>query len=108
MQGQTEAALLSETSAGAHSEDSAALAAARTLLEEEEDMQAVHSTKSVAALLKSAKDKIAQVKAAVQPPAQPPSEPRIANEVRPSDCCLTESLPLSNHMCAYSVVLISP
>jgi hypothetical protein len=45
-------------------------------------MQAVHSTKSVAALLKTAKDRIAQVKAAVQPAQAPSGEPRVANEVR--------------------------
>ena len=58
-----------------------ALNAARALLQEEDEMQAVHSAKSVAALLKSAKDKINQVKAAVQPPPAHSGEPKIANEV---------------------------
>ena len=66
---------------GAQSEESEALAAARALLQEEDDMQAVHSAKSVAALLKTAKDKIAQVKAAVQPPPPSNGEPRVTNEV---------------------------
>lgn len=67
---------------GQVSAESAAMNAARALLQEEEDMQAVHSAKSVAALLKTAKDKIAQVKAAVHPAPAPPSEPKILNEVQ--------------------------
>lgn len=62
-QGITEASLRTESRN--QSEESAALHAARALLQDEEmqDMQAVHSTKSVTALLKSAKDKISQVSA---------------------------------------------
>jgi hypothetical protein len=55
------------------------LNAARALLQEEEDMQAVHSAKSVAALLKTAKDKIAQIKTSVHPGIA--AEPKITNEV---------------------------
>eukprot|EP00428_Durinskia_dybowskii_P078293 CAMPEP_0170358512 /NCGR_PEP_ID=MMETSP0117_2-20130122/2267_1 /TAXON_ID=400756 /ORGANISM="Durinskia baltica, Strain CSIRO CS-38" /LENGTH=387 /DNA_ID=CAMNT_0010612725 /DNA_START=110 /DNA_END=1273 /DNA_ORIENTATION=+ len=77
--GLTEASLLLEAN-GTQSEESEALAAARALLQEEDDMQAVHSAKSVAALLKTAKDKIAQVKAAVQPPPPSNGEPRVTNE----------------------------
>jgi hypothetical protein len=80
-QGLTEASLADDARSGVQNAESAALVAARALLQEEDDMQAVHSTKSVAALLKAAKDKIAQVKAAVQPPSGPAGEPRIANEV---------------------------
>jgi len=78
-QGITEASLRNEEQRD-QSEESAALTAARALLDSEEDMQAVHSTKSVAALLKSAKDKIAQVKASVHPGVA--AEPKILNEVR--------------------------
>lgn len=72
---------MNEGANGQVSAESAAMNAARALLQEEEDMQAVHSAKSVAALLKTAKDKIAQVKAAVNPAPPPPSEPKILNEV---------------------------
>jgi hypothetical protein len=57
------------------------MSAARALLQEEDDMAAVHSAKSVAALLKVAKDKIAEVSTAVHPPATPSGEPRITNVV---------------------------
>lgn len=77
-QGITEASLRNEER-DSQSEESAALTAARALLDSEEEMQAVHSTKSVAALLKSAKDKIAQVKASVHPSVA--AEPKILNEV---------------------------
>lgn len=57
-----------------------AMMAARALLQEEEDMQAIHSTKSVAAMLKLAKDKIEAVRVSVKPGTPPPSEPRVLNE----------------------------
>ena len=45
-------------------------------------MQAIHSTKSMAALMKSAKDKIQQVSAAVKPPILPGNngEAKVTNE----------------------------
>lgn len=73
---------MSEGAGGQVSAESAAMNAARALLQEEEDMQAVHSAKSVAALLKTAKDKIAQVNAAVHPGPAPSLQPKINNEVR--------------------------
>ena len=41
----------------AEDRDESALAAARSLLEDDEDLQAVHSAKSVAMMVKNAKDK---------------------------------------------------
>ena len=83
---------------GAQSAESAAMNAARALLQEEEEMQAVHSAKSVAALLKSAKDKIAEVKAAVHPPPTPSAEPRILNEVSYKSLRLIFLHPLLLHV----------
>mmetsp|Transcript_16732 Transcript_16732/g.28367 ORF Transcript_16732/g.28367 Transcript_16732/m.28367 type:complete len:387 (+) Transcript_16732:42-1202(+) len=76
--GATEASL--QVEGAAQSAESEAMVAARALLQEEEDLQAVHSAKSAAALLKTAKDKISQVTAAVHPPEGPPAEPRVLNE----------------------------
>ncbi|KAJ1392409.1 hypothetical protein B484DRAFT_281839 [Ochromonadaceae sp. CCMP2298] len=74
--GLSEASLNSGPQQSAESE---AIYAARALLQEEEDLQAVHSAKSAAALLKAAKEKIALVAAAMHN-AAPPSQPRILNE----------------------------
>lgn len=60
--------------------DSEALQNAKVLLGEEEDIQAVHSTKSVVQLLKNAKDKIQSVQQQVRPPPSYPAEPKVANE----------------------------
>lgn len=63
------------------SAESKAMAEARALLQEEEDMQAVHSAKSTAALLQQAKDKIETVRQGVQPPKEvDSSSPKIKNE----------------------------
>lgn len=67
---------------GGQSEESAAMSAARALLQDEDDLTAIHSAKSAAALLKTAKDKIAQIKSSVNPGPAPNSQPRIVNEVR--------------------------
>ena len=77
-QGATESAL--HTEGAKQSSESVAMLAARALLHEEEEMQAVHSTKSVAAMLKLAKDKIEAVRVSVKPGTPPPLEPRILNE----------------------------
>ena len=61
-------------------EERKALAAARQLLQEDEDLQGVHSAKSVTALLKTAKEKIATVAASVRA-ASTPAGPQVSNEV---------------------------
>ena len=78
-QGATEASLLQD--GPQQSAESVAMNAAKALLQEEEEMKAVHSTKSAAALLKAAKVKIAEVNASVHPAPTPSSEPKIVNEV---------------------------
>eukprot|EP01035_Chromulina_nebulosa_P029388 gene29388-38949_t len=60
-------------------EEKNALAAARQLLQEDEDLQGVHSAKSVTALLKAAKEKIATVAASVRS-ASTPAGPQVSNE----------------------------
>lgn len=64
--------------------DEIALNTAKALLEEDENMQAVHSTKSVVQLLKSAKDKINAVRSAVKPEIKIDLVPKVINEVSPS------------------------
>lgn len=61
-------------------EEKKALLAARKLLQDDEEMQGVHSTKSVTALLKTAKEKIAAVTNAVRAPPSP-AGPKVSNEV---------------------------
>lgn len=56
--------------------------AAKALLDEEEEMHGVHSTKSVATLLKNAKEKINSVKESVRPTPLSNAEPKVYNEVR--------------------------
>lgn len=65
----------------------AAMGAAKALLGDDEDMSAVHSTKSVVALLKQAKDKIGSVHDAalanrIASSPQQPAEPKVSNEPR--------------------------
>jgi hypothetical protein len=61
--------------------DGVVMTTAKALLDEDESMQAVHSTKSVVQLLKSAKDKINQVKLAVKPQSRGDLDPKVLNEV---------------------------
>jgi hypothetical protein len=61
--------------------DDEALNAAKALLEEDETMNAVHSTKSVVQLLKSAKEKINVVRDHVKPQSKVDCEPKVHNEV---------------------------
>ena len=74
--------------------------AAKALLEEEEEMHAVHSTKSVATLLKNAKEKINNVKESVRPTPLANAEPKVTNEVS----CLCHSIYIQNlsEFCLYS------
>lgn len=60
--------------------DQEALMNAKALLGEEEDIQAVHSTKSVVQLLKNAKEKINTVAVSVRPTGVP-AEAKVSNEV---------------------------
>lgn len=54
--------------------------AAKALLEEDEEIQQIHSAKSVVALLKTAKEKIKDVSNAVRPPPNPKGEIQVFNE----------------------------
>ncbi len=66
--------------------------AAKALLEEDEEMNAVHSTKSVATLLKNAKDKINVVKESVKPTPLANAEPKVFNEVSSIYCVVSMCL----------------
>lgn len=61
--------------------DDVAINTAKALLDEDEGMQAVHSTKSVVQLLKTAKEKIATVRNSVKPEIKIDLEPKVINEV---------------------------
>lgn len=79
----TEGALQGKTSFGdASEEERAAMLAARQLLQEDEDMQAIHSTKSMAKLLVAAKEKISEVTTSVKTNmvGQQELEPQVYNE----------------------------
>jgi len=78
LMGETENALKNE--GVKQSAESEAMQVARALLQDEEDMQAVHSTRSVASLLRQAKDKIEAVRASVNPDPSFPTEHRVLNE----------------------------
>eukprot|EP00599_Poterioochromonas_sp_BG-1_P000125 CAMPEP_0173147660 /NCGR_PEP_ID=MMETSP1105-20130129/9264_1 /TAXON_ID=2985 /ORGANISM="Ochromonas sp., Strain BG-1" /LENGTH=307 /DNA_ID=CAMNT_0014062181 /DNA_START=256 /DNA_END=1179 /DNA_ORIENTATION=- len=60
--------------------DDVAINTAKALLDEDEGMQAVHSTKSVVQLLKTAKEKIATVRNSVKPEIKIDLEPKVINE----------------------------
>lgn len=60
--------------------DDVAINTAKALLDEDENMQAVHSTKSVVQLLKTAKEKINTVRNAVKPEVKD-TEPKVLYEV---------------------------
>jgi hypothetical protein len=79
LMGQAEQSLLSQQRGMMMDEQQLAMNTAKALLEEEDDMQAVHSTKSVVALLKSAKEKIHQVQNAVKKTEV--AEAKVTNEV---------------------------
>lgn len=81
LMGNAEAAMLQEGDAKV-SADSQALQTAKALLEDDENMQNVHSTKSVVAMLKAAKDKISVVQTSVQRSAgtMVPIESTVSNE----------------------------
>lgn len=80
LMGKAEASLQLEADGAPISAESAAMNEARALLQDEEDMQHLHSTKSVAAMLQQAKDKIETVSRAVNPPPTPTHATKIKNE----------------------------
>lgn len=83
LMGATEGALRGKTLSDATKEERQAMLAARALLQEDEEMQAVHSAKSVAKLLATAKDKIDEVRVSVEsndPNASHSVSPQVFNE----------------------------
>lgn len=85
LMGETQASLQAPMATSAEEEarrkTSQALSTAKALLGEDTEMQNVHSTKSVVALLVQAKEKIGHVRDSVKA-LGPPAEPRVVNEVR--------------------------
>jgi len=81
-----EQGLQSDAKGEAKDETQVAMGAAKALLGDDEDMSAVHSTKSVVALLKQAKDKIGSVHDAALAnrlaSSQQLAEPKVSNEPR--------------------------
>jgi hypothetical protein len=75
--------------------DDEALNAAKALLEEDENMNAVHSTKSVVQLLKSAKEKINVVRDSVKPQPKVDTEPKVLNEVSFACMCYSDFIAFS-------------
>lgn len=81
LMGLTESSLKGEKDFSTGNEEAmAALAAARQLLQEDEDMQGVHSTKSVSVLLKAAKEKINNVAKSNSKETGEPIEFKVTNE----------------------------
>lgn len=80
LMGLTESSLKNEKFSAGNEEALAALQAARQLLQEDEDMQGVHSTKSVSVLLKNAKEKINNVSKSVAKGPTDPIEFKVTNE----------------------------
>lgn len=74
----TEADLNLQSQGAKDSEESRAMSAARILLQEDEGLKDVHSTKSVSTMVKAAKDKIELIQNAVRVPG-PPAEPKVSN-----------------------------
>lgn len=62
------------------SSDRVAINTAKALLGEDEGMNSVHSTKSVVALLKAAKEKINNISETVKLPSITSAEPKVFNE----------------------------
>lgn len=82
LMGNAEAAMrMEEEEANAKiSADSQAIQTAKALLEEDDNMQNVHSTKSVVAMLKTAKEKISTMQYGIKSATLPPIEPVVSNE----------------------------
>eukprot|EP01039_Chlorochromonas_danica_P006294 gene6294-6940_t len=82
LMGNAEAAMrMEEEEANAKmSADSQAIQTAKALLEEDDNMQNVHSTKSVVAMLKTAKEKISTMQFGIKSATMPPIEPVVSNE----------------------------
>lgn len=84
-------------------EERRALIAARQLLQDDDEIQAVHSAKSVSALLKTAKEKILAVNNSVRPPASP-AGPSVSNEVCICAHCVNVTFVI---MCKFFIFVAS-